>query len=712
MWKDDFRKTALAGAGVLAACVMTYAHAFYPVEVHERITTDAAERSTLNDPSTGILTALWLGTSVSDGTFTLAQDIAITSELTIEFAYTPLEWLETGAREEDSGTRPLHHFFDPQQGGTGLTALGSEIGRPSPTWILEDEETVAGQIWSYRDAKVYLAAAIHRPTKAGRDNALADTFRALGHVVHHIQDMAQPQHVRDDDHLIPFRTSGYERYVGTLGADLPVTGYAVDRTDFPQPKRLWIGDGTGLAEFTSHNFVSIATNFEGSLAAIIPDTDHQLPAAPVIGQDVVPVDITDFVGPYDPHLQPLQGEIWFLPTVVEDKYPTEHTTSNPLASTYSIFNEDLIGRGFMSTFSLNRFNYEMAAQLLVPRASAYSTALLDHFFRGRIEVAPPPSGVYGVLDHATVNASQSGFERLTVRLRNASDGLSMAGGSLRAYVRYYRNPCYDPNLLGEWRFAVVPLTWNGCGATEYFDVVDEGNEESSSSTQLTGQVLGAEFTEVVFDFSSAPIPVDAYDVRLQVVYEGEVGGEADAIALGGKNLSEPTYFGIMNATDYFNIDGTFYTPAEIEADPVLLELVDGFDYHEAVMHAVRYEINGVTVAGTGSLPPREFHRIAVLADDGASIPIVVTGFIEGAEAFALSRSLPVATNQFEREPLSFWWTNEVRGAIAHWTLGLFKGIGADATSEAFFALPPIVPGCHPSSGCAASPWPIEIAGAP
>src|SRR5690606_31759372 len=103
-----------------------------------------------------------------------------------------VEILEEGAEAEDDFPRSLNHFYDPVS-GNGF------IGSPSPEWAL-DEPSNPLQAWSYRDMldAMYSAMMAANEDEASRQYAVA--FKALGHVVHHIQDMAQPQHARLDSH--------------------------------------------------------------------------------------------------------------------------------------------------------------------------------------------------------------------------------------------------------------------------------------------------------------------------------------------------------------------------------------------------------------------------------------------------------------------------------------------------------------------------------
>lgn len=115
----------------------------------------------------------------------------------------PVELLVScGAMFEDvPGTRSLNHFYDPAHAGRPLT-IGAALGRASPDWALEDNGNVTPQEFSYKAARsnLFLAmSATESLTK--RDEYWGKVFQSVGQVVHHLQDMAQPQHVRNDDHF-------------------------------------------------------------------------------------------------------------------------------------------------------------------------------------------------------------------------------------------------------------------------------------------------------------------------------------------------------------------------------------------------------------------------------------------------------------------------------------------------------------------------------
>ncbi len=135
--------------------------------------------------------------------------------------------LSDGAVDEDNyfpnaispPVRSVNHFYDPVH-NRALEPCPIPPCYPSPTWALEDTQTIAEQRFSFRSARLKLYHALMEETLTDRQQALGETFEDLGHVIHHIQDMAQPQHVRNDYHG-PGAASFWEQYTekGNSGGD-------------------------------------------------------------------------------------------------------------------------------------------------------------------------------------------------------------------------------------------------------------------------------------------------------------------------------------------------------------------------------------------------------------------------------------------------------------------------------------------------------------
>jgi hypothetical protein len=160
--------------------------------------------------------------------------------LTLPAAHTIPGWIIRGAIREDDNTietppgtpegdepggvfqRSYAHFFDPQN-DRPLTLLG-ERGPKSPDWALEPDKTISGRanhynipsareaMWRALTLKKLLPNKTLESILPGGNNFGADAaederkaywatmFRAVGDVVHLLQDAAQPQHTRNDAH--------------------------------------------------------------------------------------------------------------------------------------------------------------------------------------------------------------------------------------------------------------------------------------------------------------------------------------------------------------------------------------------------------------------------------------------------------------------------------------------------------------------------------
>lgn len=314
--------------------------------------------------------------------------------------------LEAGAIQEDHGKRALNHFFDPTRNAP-ITVLGISLGKTSPDWALATRGSVPEQVSSYYDAREYFYQALTAPDKKAREFLWASTFATMGNVVHHLQDMAQPQHVRNDAHcdagiiacgVFFHNPSLYEKFSasanvpGLSSSATPVYSPS-NLSHFNSPRQFWINGGKGLAEYTTRGFVSAGTNLTGTFSNIQPNSRFPSPS----GADVIvetkqitdPILASECAG--SPIPQGLVGQVNFIGTLVEDKV-TGVTEVNKRTSTYSIFDEDLqsYSTGLSAVFSLNRFNFCEAHKFLIPRAVAYSAGLINYFFRGKIDFIPDP----------------------------------------------------------------------------------------------------------------------------------------------------------------------------------------------------------------------------------------------------------------------------------------------------------------------------------
>jgi len=369
--------------------------AAYEVETHSAVSAEAAERS--------IITSY------------LSEHLGISSTQKLDVGSrtyegndgSPAGWIQEGSVREDDKwpplpppqyLRPANHFYNPltQSGYTGWwPPFPVVFGVPSVDWGLDS----AGNDYSWSLARQHLYNGLTLENKSARERELALTFRCVGQVIHLVEDLAQPQHTRNDSHIAG---SLYEKYtadhlVDTILNQLPSYGpvYPEENgTSFYGARDFWHSPtGKGLADYSNRGFVSAGTNFDAlpqqqplTEYAIFPHQGFPFPN----GQDAVvwSAGIEDLWSTESgvPPPAGLTGEIDFVSTPVQDVYRPEQSERNDFTSTYSVFDPDLEKDGQPLTFTLNRYSFEAAWRLLIPRAVGYSAGLLNYFFRGAFSV--------------------------------------------------------------------------------------------------------------------------------------------------------------------------------------------------------------------------------------------------------------------------------------------------------------------------------------
>jgi len=514
-----------------------------------------------------------------------------------------------GARYEDDvlalPPRLLHHFFDPATGkGLSIDPLQyvgilpasvvlliagvNATNQASPDWALE---STAVNDFSRRALSNFMYDAYLKPTKAERDAATGRMFETIGRLVHHVQDMAQPQHVRNDAHLhfdlleqmcpIPptpgledpvcplYRAlrapSLYEQWTKSLPvSSLPVTGYQPvygpnDRATFSHPRRFWTHNGKGMADFTYRNFFSA-----GTMKRSPPTTGmaYDMRARDLcIAVIVPPCEVAN-----------LDHFVKFFPSTVDDLLHPATNGPNPYAAAESIYSADfrqVVGGDPVRT--VNRFTFHYDHAYLLPRAVAYSAGFIDFIFRGEMKVTPPKEGVYAVVDSSTAGCGNPcGFRKLRLKLQNTTPGDEVMGpGELRAIVKYHRNQCHQADLSGH--FGGSRFGGNACRMDESVAV--------SEPLVISGAVSRSEGGEErTFHFPLANyIPIDATEVRLQVLFRGRLGQEDDAVAITTVDIAEPNFVAVANNTDHY-FDAALgpnggYRPADATNAPYRLDTV-------------------------------------------------------------------------------------------------------------------------------------------
>lgn len=259
-----------------------------------------------------------------------------------------------------------------------------------------------------------------------------------------------------------------------------------------------------------------------------------------------------------------------------------------------------------SRYILDDACFSEFASILVPKAVAYSASLLNYFFRGTLEITPPDQQVYGIIDGSMTTQQ---FTTITAKVKNTTLNEAITAGSLVAVARYKVDANYLPDLSND------PVD-NTLAPYAY----------SVSMPVAFSPAMNTTPTEYIFDFSGSPIPAGITDLTLQVVFKGTLGKETDiAVAVGMKNVSEPTHHVFWNLTDMFSLNYELKTAAEIKATPSLAELVDnnlngifnelGEPYIDP--NAMDFEVaySSETVA-TATLPPGRHMRLIGIFDPG------------------------------------------------------------------------------------------------
>ncbi len=585
--------------------------------MHSRLSLEAARASQLTArlPNIAANAKLFdIGSRLSDGGINIFG-------LTVWELSGPVSgWIQYGSIREDDWccVPPLRftfHFYNPlalpgSRGYLGLTTDSRE-------WGLEATEFLT-QNYSYRDAREYYYQGLTAAAERDRKRNLSNLFRSTGQVAHLVQDLAQPQHTRNDSHILG---SSYESHATEAIETLSYDGYG--SVAITRPDQLWTTiDGKGMADYSNRGFVSAGSNFRGTVSGntLIINPNPSFPKPDGIGATVVKKQITDadLLGPPGPNQQ-LQGEIWFVGTPVFDNYNPAGNGFNPRTAAFSIFGDDLARTGFDMDFSVNTFTYDTAESFLIPRAVGYSSGLVDYLFRGQLQISAPDDVVYAIIDPTQGDS----FSQIKFKVKNNTPNEGLGGGTLWAVAKFHRNNCYRNDLTGEA---------NGPNAPDILACRSDSEEVAISAPKPGFGLASGATVDLSFDFTQAPIPVNATDLFLQVVYRGPIGSEPDAVAVGTMDLFEPTHIAYMNGTDVAQINDVYYLFDKImqgiaAGDPTFAAVdVNGdmkytlppdyfiipFDFFSTNISFRGPNVNPVAVIP--SLPIGRFARITVLTD--------------------------------------------------------------------------------------------------
>ena len=472
--------------------------------------------------------------------------------------YTVSEWVGKGGIEEDAGNiftaYYYNHFHNPlfpfPWDQAGLNTVYPLInGESSLLWAQD-----VSNPWQWQRVREDYHRALTSTTNTQRSDNFVNTFKGLGHIIHLIEDSAQPAHVRNDPHPLDEngKIPGFEYWawnnpnkVLSMSASpvFPTVSLTTAAGNYVPITPLWdtdqyngsnptAGTDVGISEYASANFFSEDTIISSDF------TFPRLSSAQVVDRIFERRPGESYTRRY--YLKTQDGETnggqgYLLATADWLDY---YRQSYPALAL------------FLPKIPILDGNvYEDYARLLIPRAVGYSAALIDYFFRGTIELTPPDRFLY------SITAPGGSFTEIRVKARNVTpNGEEMPNGSIQLVVKY-RLAQQDP-------FQSYPVP-----RSDEFHYIGLPKQNGVRTIPRDMPV------ELVFSVSTPPsaiVPLWATDVSIQVVYQGILGNEAAGVAVGFHDISEPTPVDIINNMDYTCINGSYY----VAGSPEALSLVD------------------------------------------------------------------------------------------------------------------------------------------
>jgi hypothetical protein len=313
------------------------------------------------------------------------------------------KWIEDGSYFEDYNwnllNNPLYsHFYNPLTNRSGVGDL----------WFSAyDWANALVNPWSWRTARDKLYEGLTLTTKTEREKALSDSFKTLGHMIHLVEDMAVPAHVRGDLHIPFLDPEPYESYtnkwINNLNYTLVPFPYWNLSISPYAPRQFWdlesyngsipYGSGyIGLAEYTNANFASNDTIFSETLFSFDPlYFPFPRKSSSILYEETNP--------------QTNKKTKYFK--IIKDSENIDHFAV--AGRFYEIF-EGLPNLQRL-LISLDDKCHDDYQKKLIPRAVGYSAGLLNYFFRGKMDMIPDNATGSGyVIENKTDEDMEGTFE--------------------------------------------------------------------------------------------------------------------------------------------------------------------------------------------------------------------------------------------------------------------------------------------------------------
>jgi hypothetical protein len=332
-----------------------------------------------------------------------------------------IDWIREAGVQEDKDFRFLNHFHQPLRSpwrGAGLNDL--RTGSSSVVWGQRTD-----QEFSWVNARTAYFESLTEPERVSREKALGLTLRAVGQVMHLMADSAVPAHVRNDQHVLgdPYEKwveaqagprrgerpdEARARFLGGFAAApvrpdaefllaIPILGQ--NAVDAPVPvARLSDSDlydgldasvtataTIGMTEYANANFFSDDTMFG----------DQQRPGHKHFAPFPRSSDVEMWI-------DPANKRRYWRKRPGSPGEPIQHLATASKRRTWA----EKAGMAPSPRGGLDERVHEEYARRLIPRAVGYSAAVLDYFFRGRLELGfDPAPGDAGGLTLTLINRS-------------------------------------------------------------------------------------------------------------------------------------------------------------------------------------------------------------------------------------------------------------------------------------------------------------------
>jgi hypothetical protein len=404
---------------------------------------------------------------------------------------TVVQWVEDAGRYEDEPaySRSFNHFHDPLQ--PWYLAGFDRTFKSSVIWA-QDQGMIGslfGGDWSWKKARGSFYKGLTSVTKTEKEKNLADTFGALGQIMHLIHDVSVPAHVRNDPHV----------YIDLFGKKIGKYHYEV-----------WVNDNRRTINLSPINF-----NFDKAILNIIPEATAPIPIANIFDTNKyntdgsnpevvtgVSIGLSEYTNAnffsegtiFQIYPHPAIADTNFQnidfkhPEVVdaEDGRLDNRIYIKGVAgeqvqrlASLSYVSYDCIKKGYyrFSPLDLDHKVYEEYASRLIPRAVSYSAGLLEYFFRGKLQVTSVPIFY------------KNGIRYLRVKIKNMTPNETIQDGEFTVAYRYTPpggSPDGSQDIWG--KAPVVPsgtLVFNGQEKVIDFWLPDLIPVESHNSIKFT-----------------------------------------------------------------------------------------------------------------------------------------------------------------------------------------------------------------------------------